>query len=176
MSLRSSISYSPSVFSFVFILAHSIVTILALFAVFILAFSLNSLWNQFCEYLHHGYWHHYYHHYHPSRNVSAQSHNEGTTSTWYLYRYVWVDFTPCSGVSTVKFKQVNAHWDYNYPSDFSHCLCPNLFWRKFYSQQIFHGIVNGSVVGRIEGLVWTDCFFLWKKIERKLGLLQSSQE
>ena len=29
-------------------------------------------------------------------------------SFWCLYRYLWAYFTPCSGVSIVNFKQVNA--------------------------------------------------------------------
>ena len=30
------------------------------------------------------------------------------TSFWYIYYYLWTDFTPCSGVFTVDFEQENV--------------------------------------------------------------------
>ena len=36
--------------------------------------------------------------------------------------YLWAEFIPCSGASTINFEQVNAHWNYDHSRDFSYCF------------------------------------------------------
>ena len=61
-------------------------------------------------------------------------------SFWCLYFQLWTYFTPCSGVSTVTFEQVNASWAKEYEKTMHKIkfVADNKIFTWFKVSQVFH--------------------------------------